>query len=1081
MGFQRGVTPLPLLLLAAGRLLLGAGGSPTCPGSFDIAGHGRVSLVPTGWPKGGSDVEVTDQGAVVPHMSGRAYFSESCSAGLYDNKQYLGLPLLGKTFRYTTDMSNSGCGCNAALYLVSMRQNTDPSKCHDFYCDANKVCGVNCAEIDIQEANAYAWHSTLHTSQDKSGVGKGFGGGGRGWSGPRDFTARQYAPGAECVDTSQPFEVEVSFPLDASGHLKAMQVTLSQEGHSCPLTMSLDTYKGMAELHDALAAGMTPVVSYWSDDDMLWLDGVGKDMQGPCVQDSTKFCTEKVRFYDFSIEDMPDQPAPVPSSTGTSAGASAVAGLPAAGSTPLAPRGPADFTRSGKGVYCRWNQDRILRSFQALSAGSADSEAARNECEGFCSMSMACWGCSIQCGAGGSCLWNAIPACGGLVDHVGRIPGDVSRKPMPEAPYHQLQYGAESCPPGTEITSQEECERAVKSLGWSSVRHAPGAVGARPHFPRLCSVTKHLHGGQCMAFNSGMEGKAHKGVAPVCKTVGDQVGGAKSLKPTSAVSGGAAPSATCPGSFEVAGQGSVSLVNAKWNVPGDKAGKVKVEDGSKLAPYMKGRSYFADTCTEGSFSNEHYVAWKLLGKTLTYTTDMSGAGCGCNAAFYLVSMRQNDKPSGCSDHYCDANNVCGVSCAEIDLQEANQHAWHSTLHTATDHGGVGGGYGGGSGWNGPRDFSAQQYGIGAKCIDTSKPFQVAVSFPVDGQGTLQAMVVKLTQSGSSCPLTVRIGNYKGNAELTRALAAGMTPVMSYWSANDMLWMDGKGSDGQGPCGKDNAAACSDSVRFYDFSVADIGKAAPTLAPAEPQAPMQELSDRCSAEGEDCTQTHCCSTPGHQCFGKNRWWAVCLQDCTPGVNYAEQEQYRTPWACEPLGERRGAVPDFADVILRLKGALPRDWKQGTRVALVDHDGHSFGGKLTAIPPKGKHALNGTYGTYRTHAASTFLAGEPEAGMADAASRVMTFFGLCGLVVLVVGVAWVRKMGADEVAGTLRMATSRAAELAGNMGRQAFARLGGPQAALANGPSAGTAKVAATVAPRGAMSPMQQSPTQWPLIC
>ena len=105
------------------------------------------------------------------------------------------------------------------------------------------------------------------------------------------------------------------------------------------------------------------------------------------------------------------------------------------------------------------------------------------------------------------------------------------------------------------------------------------------------------------------------------------------------------------------------------------------------------------------------------------------------------------------------------------------HAWHSTLHTAQDHGGMGAGYGGGDGWDGPRDFDSSQYGPGAKCIDTNKPFQVAASFPIDADGNMIAMEVKLSQEGKGCPLTMRVDGYaKGYAELTKALAEGMTLI-----------------------------------------------------------------------------------------------------------------------------------------------------------------------------------------------------------------------------------------------------------------------------------------------------------------
>ena len=55
--------------------------------------------------------------------------------------------LSGKTLSFEVDLGGVGCGCNAALYLVSMPQSHDAGKCaNDYYCDANNVCGVECTE-----------------------------------------------------------------------------------------------------------------------------------------------------------------------------------------------------------------------------------------------------------------------------------------------------------------------------------------------------------------------------------------------------------------------------------------------------------------------------------------------------------------------------------------------------------------------------------------------------------------------------------------------------------------------------------------------------------------------------------------------------------------------------------------------------------------------------------------------------------------------------------------------------------------------------------------------------------------------
>jgi len=231
-------------------------------------------------------------------MWGRAYLAHTCSHGSYDNLNYQGLKLLGKTFRYTTDVSQAGCGCNAAMYLVPMQKNTQATSCSDYYCDASWVCGASCAEIDIQEANKHAWHSTLHKEYDMAGIAAGYGG----WvhnNNKYAFNAEKYGPGAGCIDTLRPFQVAVAFP-ERGGRLTSMDVTLSQ--HGCSLSFSHVDYSadpGFAQISRALAEGVTPVFSYWKSADMLWMDGPGLG-EGPCTTDSEQ-CGNAPQFYDFSI------------------------------------------------------------------------------------------------------------------------------------------------------------------------------------------------------------------------------------------------------------------------------------------------------------------------------------------------------------------------------------------------------------------------------------------------------------------------------------------------------------------------------------------------------------------------------------------------------------------------------------------------------------------------------------------------------------------------------------------------------------------------------------------------------------
>lgn len=456
----------------------------------------------------------------------------------------------------------------------------------------------------------------------------------------------------------------------------------------------------------------------------------------------------------------------------------------------------------------------------------------------------------------------------------------------------------------------------------------------------------------------------------------------------------------CAGQFQIPGHGAVSVTNAGANTPGSTVGQLTVA-GTTVTAFMNARTYFADSCSEGVYSNTKYSAMKLLGKKITFKTEIGDAGCGCNAAFYLVSMKQNPQISTCNDYYCDANSVCGVACAEVDIMEASKRAWHSTLHGAQDHSGVGGGYGGGSTWNGPRDFNSQQYGPGGSCIDTTKEFNVEAAFPVDGQGKLTAMVITLTQDGKSCPLKINLNSYPSMAEMSDALDAGMTPVISYWKSDDMLWMDGKGTDGQGPCATDGQQ-CGTSVKFYDFKVEPMaaptppgiptmpplppfGTTAPpaippvvnvpTVAPVFPQFP-QGAGGKCSNINEDCHQTKCCNTAGQTCYEKNQWWASCKPMCVPGIDPADTPENQQPWSCKPLGPKSTGTPAtppaYKEVVLKVPAlGFPAGLGDGAEVILalgsqefhaqVLHTGVWQPGSGTGGPSPGPSGNTGTPGS------------------------------------------------------------------------------------------------------------------------
>jgi hypothetical protein len=304
--------------------------------------------------------------------------------------------------------------------------------------------------------------------------------------------------------------------------------------------------------------------------------------------------------------------------------------------------------------------------------------------------------------------------------------------------------------------------------------------------------------------------------------------------PPGAAQAAAAPTTTtqadgkCTGELRIEGHdgGSVQLISGnRW------ANLSTPDENTVIAKKSYARIYFAESCSPGPYDNNEYLSMFLLGKRMSWTVDLNGAGCGCNAGFYLASMRQNTAPSSCGDYYCDAHAVCGVACHEIDLQEANTHAWFSTLHASAP---IAMGYGGDIGKPDYRDFGRDQYGPGSWCIDTNRPFRVVVSFHTMDSDVLKAMELYISQEGSDCEIAKTLTEHPSQhhpnadghdafAELTDALRAGMTPVISYWADDSMAWMDGPGKDGEGPCekGADDEEACPDTVKLYDFKVEPI--------------------------------------------------------------------------------------------------------------------------------------------------------------------------------------------------------------------------------------------------------------------
>jgi len=268
------------------------------------------------------------------------------------------------------------------------------------------------------------------------------------------------------------------------------------------------------------------------------------------------------------------------------------------------------------------------------------------------------------------------------------------------------------------------------------------------------------------------------------------------------------------------------------------------------------RMYLMEDINAPSWWDANYVLFNLLGKTVTFTADLSGVPCGVAASLYFVAFW---KP-GPGSNYCDVQPKDG-GCFTFDLLEANSHAYEASLHTdlgtrtASD---------GTCNINGcsvnvgryPYTASGLRtrdlYGPGAKVIDTTRAFQVRASVSEDGY-----MSVTLSQEGRSLPHFNRTeaGNVPDiankdywklekypkpggiseseAAKVVEAMKNSVRLVTSLWTWSDISWLDGTGCNGQPPGDIRSAKVSISGLKVEDTTMQMVNSLAPSPPPTPP--------------------------------------------------------------------------------------------------------------------------------------------------------------------------------------------------------------------------------------------------------
>jgi len=305
-----------------------------------------------------------------------------------------------------------------------------------------------------------------------------------------------------------------------------------------------------------------------------------------------------------------------------------------------------------------------------------------------------------------------------------------------------------------------------------------------------------------------------------------------------------APGSTAKTSFQ---GGAINITSFGKTETKYFAGAEIIENGRGLVltadPFEKVFLTNRPLATSSNASDFAYL--QLAGNTIKVDVDMGdpGPSCGCNVAFFLVSM---PAPTGgeWNDYYCDANCVGGNCCAEFDLMEMNVNALQVTSHTCSDYekppfastawscdhvGSPEVKFG-----NGKQDF-----GPGSDfTIDSQKKFEFRLDFPIE-DGSLKGYVT-ISQGDS-----VIAGNMGSLDGLRSALSDGMVLVLDAWSSDNLLWLDGGTCSVPEVCNLASTDFSNIAVEKFSGLPADR----PSPAAAAKAATEEEKASADSTEGE----------------------------------------------------------------------------------------------------------------------------------------------------------------------------------------------------------------------------------------